>query len=292
MYCRSERPEWDQEGRDWPNRDASRFVTVQGARWHVQDMGAGPVVVLVHGVGAATHSWRDLAPLLAERFRVIAMDLPGHGFSDPVPVFRMTLPAMAEGIEGLLQALGAEPEVAVGHSAGAAILARMCLDGRIQPKLLVSLNGAFVPYGGPLGPIASPLAKLLFLNPLAPRLFAWQTDFRAAERLIGGTGSTLPREGIELYARLARRPGHFGAALGMMASWNLHGLEDELPLLEAKLALVVGAADSAVDPKEAERIHRAVPGSRLERLEGLGHLAHEEDPARVAAMVAELWSTV
>ncbi|TVQ33813.1 MAG: alpha/beta fold hydrolase [Geminicoccaceae bacterium] len=290
MYCRSERPDWETDGRDWPNREASRFVTVQGATWHVQDMGEGPVLLLVHGVGAATHSWRDLAPLLAKHFRVVAMDLPGHGFSAPVPFFRLSLEAMAEGIVALLQALDAAPSLVIGHSAGAAILARMCIDGRIRPKLFVSLNGAFIPFGGPLGPIASPLAKLLFVNPLVPRFFAWQTDRKAAERLIGGTGSKLSPEGVELYARLARRPAHFGAALGMMASWNLRGLEEQLPLLEAPLVLVVGQEDAAIDPKEAERIQRAMPAARLVRLEGLGHLAHEEDPGRVAALIDDLWS--
>ncbi len=292
MYCRSERPDWEVDGRDWPNRAASRFVEARGSVWHVQDMGTGPVVVLVHGVGAATHSWRDLAPLLAERFRVVAMDLPGHGFSAPVPFFRLSLPAMAEGVAELLKLLDAPPALAVGHSAGAAILARACLDGRIRPRLLVALNGAFLPFAGPLGPVASPLAKLLFLNPLAPRFFAWQTDRRAAERLIGGTGSRLSAEGVELYARLARRPAHFGAALGMMANWNLRGLETEMALLGRPLALVVGSEDRAIDPTEAERIQRTVAGARLERLEGLGHLAHEEDPPRVAGLIDRLWAEV
>ena len=53
-----------------------------GLRWHVQMMGTGPQVLLLHGAGAATHSWRDVAPLLARDFTVIAPDLPGHGFTD------------------------------------------------------------------------------------------------------------------------------------------------------------------------------------------------------------------
>ena len=61
-------------------------VAAGGLRWHVQVAGDGPVLLLLHGTGAATHSWRDLLPLLAERFTVVAPDLPGHGRSDgPVP---------------------------------------------------------------------------------------------------------------------------------------------------------------------------------------------------------------
>jgi magnesium chelatase accessory protein len=74
-------PDWQIEGRDWPNRDCSRFVESGGLRWHVQRCGTGPVCLLIHGTGASTHSFRDLMPLLATHFDVIAIDLPGHGFS-------------------------------------------------------------------------------------------------------------------------------------------------------------------------------------------------------------------
>ena len=78
-------PRWEREGRDWPNRTYSRFVQAARLRWHVQLMGDGPALLLLHGTGAATHSWRALAPLLAERFTVVAPDLPGHGFTQGRP---------------------------------------------------------------------------------------------------------------------------------------------------------------------------------------------------------------
>ncbi len=77
----------------------------------------------------------------------------------------------------------------VGHSAGAAILARLCLDGAIKPALLVSLNGAFLPFEGAARFLFPSIAKLLFLNPLAPRLFAWAADRKAVANLMRGTGS-------------------------------------------------------------------------------------------------------
>ena len=78
---------------DWPNRTASRYVEAGGLRWHVQSLGdTGPVILLLHGTGAATHSWAGLAPLLATRFRVVAPDLPGHGFSGAAVGAGMSLP--------------------------------------------------------------------------------------------------------------------------------------------------------------------------------------------------------
>src|SRR3954465_15975067 len=72
---------WDRDGRDWPHREASRFIEAAGLRWHVQIMGQGPAALLLHGTGASTHSFLDLAPLLARRFTVVMPDLPGHGFT-------------------------------------------------------------------------------------------------------------------------------------------------------------------------------------------------------------------
>ena len=166
-----DRLEWEADGRDWPNRAASRFVSVAGFTWHVQVLGCGPAVLLLHGTGAATHSWRVLAPALARRFTVIAPDLPGHGFSAMPAPDRLSLPGMARGVSDLLEALGARPSLVVGHSAGAAILARMVLDGMIAPDRLISLNGALLPFRGLPAAFFSPAAKLLASVRLVPRLF-------------------------------------------------------------------------------------------------------------------------
>ena len=127
------KPDWRVQGKTWPNREASSFVVAGGLRWHVQQMGEGPVLLLLHGAGAATHSWRDLAPLLARDFRVIAPDLPGHGFTDTPPAEGLSLPGMARSLTSLLQALGVKPFMAVGHSAGAALAIRLALGRTDRP---------------------------------------------------------------------------------------------------------------------------------------------------------------
>jgi len=277
---------FETDGRDWPNREASRFVAAGGLRWHVQVMGEGPVLLLVHGTGASTHSWRDLAPLLARHFRVVASDLPGHGFTQAPPPDRLSLPEMARALAALVRALDVEPALAAGHSAGAAVLARMCLDGAIRPRALVALNGALLPLHGLAGRVFSPVARLLATTPIASRLFARRAGAPGAvERLVENTGSRLDRRGVELYGRLTGNAGHVAAALGMMAAWDLRPLERELPRLEPRLFLVVGGADRAIPPDTAIRVADRVPGARVEYLRGLGHLAHEERPEEVAALI-------
>jgi magnesium chelatase accessory protein len=288
MFSRPEdRPLWEREGRDWPNRAASRFVQAAGLRWHVQEMGPpeAPAIVLVHGTGAATHSWRGLMPRLAERFRVVAPDLPGHGFSDPLPQGRLSLPGMAGALGDLLRHLGCAPQVAIGHSAGAAILARLALDGGIDPRLLVSINGALKPFPGMAGILFPGMARILFLNPVTPRLFAWSADTAAVERLIRGTGSSLDRAGLDLYRRLFRKTGHIAGALGMMANWQLDALDRDLPKLRGRVLLIVGANDKAILPDTAFAVRDRLPDARVETVRGLGHLAHEEAPDRVAGLI-------
>jgi magnesium chelatase accessory protein len=217
----SDKPNWSVDGKDWPNRAASRFVDAAGLRWHVQMMGEGPVALLAHGTGAATHSWRDLAPLLARHFTVVAPDLSGHGFTATPHWQRLSLDGMSRDLAILCERLAVQPQIAIGHSAGAAILTRMTIDGLIAPRLIVSLNGAYLPFGGVAAQFFSPLAKMMALNPLVPRLFAWRgRDPAAVHRLLKGTGSTLDAHGERFYRRLVGSPGHVGAALEMMANWD------------------------------------------------------------------------
>jgi magnesium chelatase accessory protein len=277
---------WSRDGGDWSNRESSAFVEAAGIRWHVQRMGEGPTLLLLHGTGAATHSWRGLMPILARQFAVIAPDLPGHGFTGSPPAHRLSLPGMATDVNQLLRTLDVKPEIAVGHSAGAAILARMCLDGKLAPRLLVSLNGAFMPFGGIANQLLSPLTQLLVMNPLVPRLFAWQASTAGAvERLIQNTGSKIDLQGIALYGKLVRSPAHVAAALQMMANWRLQPLLHDLPRLQTNLLLVAADNDRSVSPDVARQVREIVQPATIERLRGLGHLAHEEQPQRIADLV-------
>jgi len=280
------RLDWDSEGQDWPNRASSRSLSAGGVDWHVQVMGHGPVCFLVHGTGASTHSWRDLMPALAEDFTVVAPDLPGHGFSRASDTASLSLPGMATSLAALLDALGMRPAIVVGHSAGAAILIEMCLDHMMTPGAIVSLNGAIMPFYGLAGQIFSPIARMLTLNPLVPRFFAWRAEDRGVVlRLLKGTGSDLDADGVEFYARLARNPGHVSAALSMMANWDLSALKDRLPDLDVPLTLIVGGDDEMISPETAFQVKSLVPRATVQYLRRLGHLAHEQQPQQIGEKI-------
>jgi putative magnesium chelatase accessory protein len=284
----SEAADWDTDGSDWPNREASHFVTVSGLRWHYQRLGAGPTLLLIHGTGAATHSWRSLAPQLARHFDVIAPDLPGHGFTASPESGRMSLPGIAEDTAALLQALAVEPDLVAGHSAGAAILARMCLDRRIRPAALISINGALLPAGGLYSAELAPVARLLLAHDGMARLLARGAGSDGLfGRVLRSTGSTIDAQGAELYRRLARKPRHVAAVLDMMTRWDVRTLARELPSLPVPLTLLAGELDAMVPASEANRVRELLPAARVIRLPGLGHLAHEERPAAIAELIVE-----
>jgi putative magnesium chelatase accessory protein len=282
--------DWNTDGSSWPNHAASRFIDAAGLRWHVQQFGAGPVLLLLHGTGASTHSWRDFAPLLAGRFHVIAPDLPGHAFTSSPGAAGLSMPAMARAVAALLRALGERPHWIVGHSAGAAVAARMTLDGLVAPQGIVSLNGALLPLGGMRHPSLGGLTRWLATGEWLPGLFARRAavDPAVVERMLAQTGSRLDERGRELYRRLVVSPPHARAALSMMAMWDPRVLERDLPQLASRLELVVGSEDRMILPGEAVRVRALVPAARIHALPGLGHLAHEERPAEVAALVSAL----
>jgi magnesium chelatase accessory protein len=196
---------------------------------------------------------------------------------------------MSASLARLLGALKVEPAYCVGHSAGAVILCRLALDGHIAPRVIVSLNGAFLPLAGPAGMLFSPLARFLARASLVPRLLAARAGNAAnVARMLAGTGSHLDAEGVELYTRLVRDPTHVAGALEMMGNWDLYGFERDLSRLKTPLALIVAENDRTIPPRQALRVKQRVANAEIHRLAALGHLAHEEAPALVAEEILKI----
>ncbi|MCR9129851.1 MAG: alpha/beta fold hydrolase [Alphaproteobacteria bacterium] len=268
---------------DWPFRDASRFIQAGGVNWHVQRVGSGPAILMIHGTAASTHSFRALAARLADDFELVMADLPGHGFSGPLDA--PTLPRNASAMGALTRALGVEPALVVGHSAGAAIALRMALDGACSPSVIVGLAPALKPYGGAADGLASGLAKLAFINPITPRFVAMRASPVRVKRIIERTGSHIDEAGCTLYKRLLERPSHVSGALKMMANWRLRPTLEALPRLAVRFVAVAGDADRATPERDIVQAVQPIPDRDTVVLQGLGHLAHEEDPDAVAAVI-------
>jgi magnesium chelatase accessory protein len=277
---------WPKDAQGWPMAELSRIVLHRPHRWHVQMGGTGPTMLLIHGAGGSTMSWRGLMPILMQSHHVVAVDLPGMGFTQSGARQRSGLDAMAEDLAALVRHEGWQPTAIIGHSAGVAVAMRMAEIG--VPGQIIGINAALGNFKGVAGWLFPAMAKLLALTPFSASLFAGTMTESKVRNLIRGTGSVLDDAGIALYLRLASDRAHVDATLGMMAQWNLDGLLARLPQFPRPVALIVGEKDSAVPPETSRNVSLTLPCSQVLALPGLGHLAHEENPAIVAALIQKI----
>lgn len=267
---------------DWPGRSVSRIVPSKPHRWHVQVTGEGPDVLLLHGAGASSHSWAPLIGHLDKTRRVIALDLPGHGWTRS-PRGRARLGDVAADIAALCAQEGWAPDLVIGHSAGGAVSLELARQGRIHPRHMVIVNGALENFRGAAGWLFPTMAKMLALNPLTGFLISQGTrSTQQVRSILSSAGTDLDETGLSHYARLIQRRAHVDGTLAMMAQWSLDDLNRALPQIATPTLFIHGEKDGAVAVRVAERAAAAMPQAELVVLPDIGHLAHEEAPARVA----------
>ena len=248
---------------------------------------------MLHGTGASSHSFHDLTQALRDHFTVLTPDLPGHGLTSGAATDRFSLPGMASAVAELLEALEVRPCGIVGHSAGAAVACRMAIDGVVGPRMLVSLNGALLPFRGVASLLFPAVARLCAKSRIAALVFSRRArDLTMVERLIESTGSTLSRDHVKRYQRLLVSPVRVQGILTMMSQWDLTELVEVLPKVDLATTLVVGARDRAVPPEDAWQIQKMIRGSRVVTVNGVGHLCHEERPEEIAGLIRIAWKTV
>jgi magnesium chelatase accessory protein len=216
--------------------------------------------------------------------RVVAIDLPGQGFTQMGARQRCGLDHMAEDVLSLCRAQGWNPAIIVGHSAGGAIALRLWELG-LRPSEVILINAALSNFKGVAGLLFPVMAKALAATPFSASIVTATSSRATVANLIRSTGSALDDAGVDLYYRLISDRGHIDGTLAMMAQWSLDGLLARLPEIGAPVHLITGLNDKAVPPSVSRLAGQSLPRARLTELAGLGHLAHEEDASSVAALV-------
>ena len=236
---------------------------VGGLETYCRMEGQGPPVVLLHGWGASHESFAGLAPTLAERFRVLSVDLPGFGWSEPPPAAWGSA-EYRDHLVALLDSLGVGPAAVLGHSFGGRIAIRLAAEqpARVSRLILVASAG--------LRPPRSVRARLLVG---VTRLL------RRASELPGCAGVIQP-----LLARWAGRVGSRDyRAAGAMRPTLVRLVNEELfPLLSAIQAptlILWGDQDQEVRRAAMERMRAGIAGARLVVLPGAGHFPFADAPA-------------
>jgi pimeloyl-ACP methyl ester carboxylesterase len=259
--------------------------------------GAGPPVVLVHGMVNSSHHWREVALLLADRYTVIAPDLIGHGDS-ATPRGDYSLGAHAAVIRDLLTAIGVDGATLVGHSLGGGVAMQFFwqFPQRVQRLVLVSSGG--------LGREVSPLLRSAALPgaSAALRAVAGRRSLAALERVGAALDSRGSARGVYVRAvvralRPLERAGSREAFLQTLRSViDLRGQHvsatDRLYLLGPVPTLIVwGERDHTIPLQHGRSAHEAISHSRFETLPRAAHFPHLEDPEALAAVLQDFIAT-
>lgn len=283
------------ETREW--RAIQRRVTLNGERVAYRIAGSGPLLLLVHGMAGSSETWRKVMPALARQFNVLAPDLLGQGGSDK-PRGDYSLGSQACMLRDLLDALGYRRATVVGQSLGGGIAMQFAYQFPERCERLVLVNS------GGLGQEVTLYLRLLsvpgfeYIFPVfcSPRLR------EAGERIgkwLAGAGLRIGPAGREIwrsYASLAdaasRRAFFRGLhevvdAKGQAVSalGRLHRAA-QLPTL-----IVWGAQDPFIPASHGVDAHKAIPGSRLEIFDGVGHYPHCEAPERFVEVLVDFMSS-
>jgi pyruvate dehydrogenase E2 component (dihydrolipoamide acetyltransferase) len=237
----------------------------------------GEVVLLVHGYGGDRNSWLFLQEPLAAKYRVYALDLPGHGTSakdvgDGSPA------VLADAVTGVLDALGAARAHLVGHSMGAAVVLTAAArdPGRITSLTLIAPSG-FGPEinAGYLRGFADAQTRRE-LKPVVGQLFA--DESLVTRQLV---------DDLLAYKRLDGVDEALHALLGALLDGDTQA-GDSAALIEAlgdavPVAVVWGREDRVIPAAQAE----SVPGAARHLIDRAGHMPHMERPAEVQAAIEE-----
>ena len=250
--------------------------------------GSGPLLLLIHGIAGSVENWQEVIEPLAQRHTVLAVSLPGHGRSAP-GAGDYSLGALAAGLRDLLVALGYEHATLVGHSLGGGIAMQFAYQFPEATERLVLVSS------GGLGPEVSLILRAaalpgseLFIGMTALVGATVGSKLARAVAVVGLRPTTDVAEVARGYAALVdrhRRTAFLATLRGVVDTGGQRvNAEDRLYLAEGIPVLIIwGARDPIIPVRHAETAHTALPGSRLEVFDDVGHLPQLEVPGRFVA---------
>ena len=275
---------------DW--RSHQRWVTVEGKPINTIALGEGPPLVFVHGLGGSWQNWLEQLPELAREHRVVAMDLPGFGYS-PMPEEQISIAGYARLLDGLLGELGIDAAAVVGNSMGGFIGAELAISfpPRVERLVLISAAGLST-HNDPVPLRAMPALVRL------ERILAGATAWLAAKsetvmrrrRLREATLNAVVRHPGRLPAALAaeqlRGAGKPGFITALQAVID-YDVRDRLPEIACPTLIVWGDRDRLITVRDADVFEELIPNSRKVIFEDTGHMAMLERPAAFNALLED-----
>jgi len=269
--------------------EASRFVELaDGTRAHIRDQGIrdGEVLVLVHGSNASLHTWEPWVALLGDSFRLITLDLPGHGLTGRTPGDDYSADSMAGFVDEVTRKLGAARFHLAGNSMGGRVAWRYALDHpeRLDKLILIDASGFPAPPG-----FEESLGFRLAVTPGVQQLMLFITPrpiFAASLRDAFSDPAFVTDEMVTRYHELQLREGSRKASLVRYQLPPDDPRIGEIAGIRAPTLVLWGENDRLIPVADAQRFESAIPDCRVRIYPGVGHVPMQEAAAASAADVA------
>jgi pimeloyl-ACP methyl ester carboxylesterase len=247
--------------------------------------GFGAPLVLIHGIGHSWRAWKAMLPFLEERFDVLAVDMPGFGYSDPFPHGVDSTPeALADAVEDEMARAGFDRAHMAGNSLGGWVALELARRGRAETVTAIAPAGLqhgrerdwgagvlrWLRWMGRNAPppaflVRNPVGRVLAAGPSYTR--AWKKD---------------PDDLAEEARLYASNPG-FEATL----PHTFHAQPRGLTTLDVPVLLLWGTLDVVLIPRQGRRFERLIPGAELRYMRGMGHTPMSDAPEELAEAITE-----
>ncbi len=272
---------------------ASRFAKLEpGLRVHYRDEGKqdGPVLVLIHGSNASLHTWEQWVGILGKDYRIISLDLPGHGLTGNNPAGVYDSASYVRVVDRLLTKLNVDKAVIGGNSMGGGVSWAYALEHPEKLEALFLFDASGQPYARSG---KTPLGFRLMRMPVikeAARFIAPRSIFESSVKTSMSVQSEIDDKLIDRYWELNRYPGNRNATMQRFSNSKsmVPGTKERLSTIKVPVLILWGAEDNLIPVTAAKWFAEAIPQAKLIIYPNVGHIPMEEIPQKSANDV-KIW---
>ena len=271
----------------------SRFVTLaDGARIHVRDSGGdGLPMILLHGSNSSLHTWEPLKRELGSAYRIVTLDLPGHGMTGATPTNRYDTAEMVSSVDGVAAALGLDSFILGGNSMGGGVSWNYALAHPAKVQALLLLDAGGMPPRGGEAPPKSNIGFRIMRSSFGRWLGGQITPrFLIRQSLEGSVADPahITDADVDRYWELLRFPGNRDATMMRFARPFVNdGAAERARTITAPTLILFGREDRIINPSAAQSFAERISGSEVLLMDGVGHLPMEEAPEATAAAIRD-----
>ncbi len=260
--------------------ETSRFLSMQGVQVHYRSQGSGDTVLLLHGAGSSLHTWDAWINSLKFDFRIIRVDLPGHGLTGPTPQGDYRIGGYVDFVDQFITELGVEQVALVGQGFGGQVAWNYALRFPKRVDKLILLSASGYPDGSAQPSALPGFARIPGVRWLAS-VMTTRSQTAQALRASFADESLVTDALVDRHHELSLRPGNRLAAMQRAAA-AVDDLNGDHRRIEQPTLILWGMQDQRASLTDARGFADDVNGARLITYPGIGHLLQEELPGQSA----------